>query len=105
MNPTKADESAKLTLRPEDAMARPLISTSCPSNNILLKVTVPKRTGRKRKRGTNGPFIDATQEESDPKRRTSKDLLRSLQDNPSSYQVKSIGKVERTHFFRGTSLI
>lgn len=102
MNPPKADESAKLTLRPEDAMARPLLSTSCPSNNVLLKVTVPKRTGRKRKRGTDGPFVDATQEDPDSQRRTSKCLLRSLQDNPSRYQVKPVGKVERTHFFRGT---
>ena len=26
------------------------------TNNLLLKITVPRRTGRKRKRGTDGPF-------------------------------------------------
>ncbi|CAG8900386.1 unnamed protein product [Penicillium egyptiacum] len=94
---------ANLVLRPEDAMARSVQSTSIQSNNVLLKVTVPKRTGRKRKRGSNEPFADAPEPEASepPPRRTAKDLLRSLSDNPSKYQIEPVGKVERTHVFRG----
>ncbi|KAJ5980933.1 hypothetical protein N7481_008231 [Penicillium waksmanii] len=98
-----ADAPAQLFLRPDDPLSRPLKSTSTVSNNVLLKVTVPKRTGRKRKRGSNEPFQDAPVEtisESVP-RSTAKDLLRSLRDNESKYQTKPVGKVERTHVFRG----
>ncbi|KAJ5272420.1 tau 95 subunit of transcription factor TFIIIC [Penicillium angulare] len=101
LNPLKADTPAKLFLRPEDPMSRPLLSTSNPTNNVLLKVTVPKRTGRKRKTGSDGPFIDAAPEDTAVLQRpTSKDLLRSLQDNPSKYQIEAVGKIQRTHVYR-----
>ncbi|KAL5340579.1 RNA polymerase III transcription factor IIIC subunit-domain-containing protein [Aspergillus crustosus] len=104
LNPPKPDTPANLKLRPEDAMSRPLQSISTPSNNILLKVTVPKRTGRRRKRGSDEPFTD------DPTfiettdglpRPTARQLLRSLSDNAEKYQVEPVGMVERTHVFRG----
>ncbi|KAJ5223359.1 hypothetical protein N7468_007901 [Penicillium chermesinum] len=98
------DTPANLVLRPEDFMCRPLVSSSVASNNVLLKVTVPKRTGRKRKRGTDEPFRDPSPEdtgEERPWRRTSQDILRMLQDNPNRYTVEPVGKVQRTHMFRG----
>ncbi|KAJ5795252.1 Transcription factor IIIC subunit 5 [Penicillium paradoxum] len=103
LDPAKHDTLANLVLRPEDIMARAVQSTSLPSNNVLLKVTVPKRTGRRRKIGSNEPFTDAPQSEATgpPPRRTAKDLLRSLSDNPSKYQIEPVGRVERTHVFRG----
>ncbi|CAI7605791.1 unnamed protein product [Penicillium discolor] len=103
LDPAKDGTLANLVLRPEDAMARSVQSTSVQSNNVLLKVTVPKRTGRKRKRGSNEPFADAPDSEaSEPApRRTAKDLLRSMSDNPSKYQIEPVGRVERTHVFRG----
>lgn len=84
-------------------MSRPLQSTSSPSNNILLKVTVPKWTGRKRKRGSDEPFRDAypTTDPARAQRRSAKDLLRSLRDNVGKYQVEAVGRVDRTHVFRG----
>lgn len=105
LNPVKADTPANLILRPEDALARPVQSTSSPSNNVLLKVTVPKRTGRKRKRGSDEPFTEAPDAvpTEPPQRRNAKDLLRSLRDNPSTYQIQPVGRVERTHVFRGWS--
>ncbi|KAL4926126.1 transcription factor TFIIIC subunit TFC1 [Aspergillus undulatus] len=103
LNPPKADTPANLVLRPEDAMARPLQSLSSPSNNILLQVTVPKRTGRKRKRGSNEPFVDDPdfQRDNGPPRPTARQLLKSLRDNVGKYQVEPVGLVERTHTFRG----
>ena len=80
-------------------MCRPLRSTNTVSNNVVLKVTVPKRTGRKRKRGSDEPF---THDVSEPQQRqTAQQLLRSLQDNAGRYQVEPVGMVNRTHVFRG----
>ena len=86
-------------------MSRPLQSTSLPSNNILLKVTVPKRTGRKRKKGSNEPFsgVAVSTVHTEPHRRSARELLRSLSDNASRYQVEPVGLVNRTHVFRGES--
>lgn len=84
-------------------MSRPLRSTSKPTNNILLKLRVPRRTGRRRKRGTQDPFVDDG--EHSPVTATdapnSRQLLQRLRDNAGRYQVDVVGRVERTHVFRG----
>jgi general transcription factor 3C polypeptide 5 (transcription factor C subunit 1) len=102
LNPPKANTPAKLSLRPEDPMSRPVQSLSTGTNNILLKVTVPKWTGRKRKRGTNGPFVmdESESGSAGPDRRPASTRLRSLQDNVGRYTVEPVGRVERTHTFR-----
>ena len=85
-------------------MARPLRSTSSAANNILLKITVPKRTGRKRKRGSDEPFTDsAPAEGAGSQRRTAEDVLQSLRDNIGRYQVEPVGLIQRSHVFRGVS--
>jgi len=38
-------------------MCPALLSHNSQTRNVLLKITVPMRTGRKRKRGTDGPFL------------------------------------------------
>lgn len=40
-------------------MSVPVLSHNGATTNVLLKITVPKRTGRKRKRGTQGPWLDS----------------------------------------------
>ncbi len=84
-------------------MSRPLASTSTASNNILLKITVPKRTGRKRKRGSSEPYMNNSV--IDPSAvvtpRDARNLLRRLRDNIGRYEVEAVGRVERTHVFRG----
>ncbi|KOC13450.1 RNA polymerase III transcription factor subunit [Aspergillus flavus AF70] len=100
LNPPKADFPANLYLRPEDPMSRPIQSTSLPSNNILLKVTVPRRTGRKRKRGSDEPFTGVPVSTLGPEfqpRRSARELLRSLSDNVGRYQIEPVGLVSRTH--------
>lgn len=103
LNPAKHDSPINMYIRPEDPMARPIQSISSASNNILLKVTVPKRTGRKRKRGTNDPFtgIPITTSSAGPERHSAKDLLQTLRDNEDKYQIEPVGLVNRTHVFRG----
>ena len=99
------DELKKLisvSLRPDDPFAKRLLSTPVRTNNLLLKVTVPKRTGRKRRRGTSGPFL-ANEEANQGASQTYVDaptIYKSLQDNASTYKVSLVGIVDETHRFR-----
>jgi len=116
---TDSDDEDKLkqlisvSLRPDDPFAKRLLSQAVTTNNLLLKVTVPKRTGRKRKRGTSGPFLAEEEVEGTPNgssngnsTHTTKTyvdastIYRSLQDNASSYKVAIAGVVDEVHRFR-----
>ena len=86
-----------------------------PTNNLLLKVTVPKRTGRKRKRGSSGPFqAEAHGEEANAQSQGPRSqnphvdaatIFRSLQDNASKYTVSVAGLIDETHRFRSKTLL
>ena len=90
-----------MSLRPNDPFAKRLLSTPVTTNNLLLKVTVPKRTGRKRKRGTTGPFLSNNQSgEAKQTYVEAADIYRTLQDNASRYEVAFAGVVDKTHRFR-----
>lgn len=104
-----------VSLRPDDPLAKRLISTPVATNNLLLKVTVPKRTGRKRKRGSSGPFVaDADVGGATGKSQPSQiqhshadaaTLFRSLQDNASRYEVSVAGVIDETHRFRSKTIL
>jgi general transcription factor 3C polypeptide 5 (transcription factor C subunit 1) len=94
-----------VSLRPDDPFAKRLLSTPVRTNNLLLKVTVPKRTGRKRKRGTSGPFLSEEEIENNAGNANktyvhASTIYRSLQDNASTYKVALAGIVDETHRFR-----
>ncbi|KAH7310361.1 RNA polymerase III transcription factor IIIC subunit-domain-containing protein [Rhexocercosporidium sp. MPI-PUGE-AT-0058] len=59
LNSVDPEECIPLYLRQNDPMCVPILSHNTPTNNVLLKITVPKRTGRKRKRGSQDPFEDS----------------------------------------------
>ncbi|KAK8154117.1 RNA polymerase III transcription factor IIIC subunit-domain-containing protein [Phyllosticta citribraziliensis] len=87
------------SLRPGDVMAKPVMSNFVKTRNLLIKVTVPKRTGRKRKRGSDDPWID------DPRPHDAAHtdpllLLQSLRDHPDNYSVQAVGVNHETHRFR-----
>ena len=101
---------ANLYLKPGDRMSKPLKSANVRTNNILVKVTAPKRTGLKRKRGAQGPYYEGLEEdgaasEKSPHRpSTVKDaqyLTRILRDRPRDYHIEPVGAIEHTHRFRG----
>ncbi|KAL5387442.1 hypothetical protein DPSP01_003665 [Paraphaeosphaeria sporulosa] len=99
-----------VSLRPDDPLAKRLLSTPVATSNLLLRVTVPKRTGRKRKRGSSGPFLaDADVGAAKDKlpipqhQKSHADaatIFRSLQDNASKYDVSVAGVIDETHRFR-----
>ncbi|KAJ3503891.1 hypothetical protein NM208_g16420 [Fusarium decemcellulare] len=101
-------------LTPESPFCKPIMSHNARSHNVVLKVTVPKRTGRKRKRGTDGPWegdVEVTDAEtqSGAKEEVSsyarlddpKVLRRKMADNVDKYQVEAVGIIKNTHRFRG----
>lgn len=90
-------------------MTKPLKSANVSTNNILLKVTVPKRTGLKRRRGSDSPFDQATEvrvseERARPMREDAQYLFRSMRDNTNSYRVEAVGTINQTHRFRGMQI-
>ena len=96
-------------------MSRPIRSTNVKTNNIVVQITVPKRTGRKRKRGSHEPYQHseanvlnsstgalATILETSTAiaNRDAKTVLCCLRDNAERYTLKPVGSVEQTHRFR-----
>ena len=101
---------ANLYLKPGDRMSKPLRSANVRTNDILLKVTVPKRTGLKRKRGAQGPYYEGLEvngealEKSLQPPSTLKDpryFMRTLRDHPRFYSIEPMGSIDHTHRFRG----
>ncbi|KAI2471911.1 hypothetical protein F4781DRAFT_63278 [Annulohypoxylon bovei var. microspora] len=111
---TPEPSSVPLWFRPDNPTSKPIVSHHAATNNILLKITVPKRTGRKRMRGSNAPFTsdvdisDGTAATpaadgvgSAGRRDRPKSILRKMQDNFEYYEIDAVGKVEDTHRYRG----
>ncbi|KAL8736624.1 MAG: hypothetical protein Q9181_002301 [Wetmoreana brouardii] len=102
---TSASVEANLFLRPGDRFSRPVPSFNTKTSNLCLKVTVPKRTGRKRKRGSEGEWQKAVDIRSAKPRLLSEPqdarrLVRSLRDNIRTYRVQPLGSIGQTHRFR-----
>lgn len=64
-----------------------------------MKVTVPKRTGRKRKRGSDAPF-EPSEREPENSNVIAPDLLQRLRDNNGNYTIEAVGMLRETHRFR-----
>ncbi|CZS94154.1 uncharacterized protein RAG0_04205 [Rhynchosporium agropyri] len=118
LNSTDAEECVPLYLRQNDPMCTPILSHNTPTNNVLLKITVPKRTGRKRKRGSDGPYeeshnsmsaksqapdgsyappelVNSVGRQDEPAQ-----ILRKLKDNVGQYTVEAVGEIRQTHRYR-----
>lgn len=102
MNLEKPLEEPRLgvSLRPHDPFAKRIVSTGLETRNVLVKVTVPKRTGRKRKRGTDDPFVESDGPSSRNESVTAQDLLQRLKDTEGRYRIEAVGTVNETHRFR-----
>lgn len=103
VNPSKPrpEPEVGVSLRPDDPFAAKLTSTGVETRNVLIKLTLPKRTGRKRKRGSDDSFEQHDSSvELAPTSITAPDLLRRIRDNESDYVIEPIGMVRETHRFR-----
>ncbi|KAM3470148.1 hypothetical protein MY5147_006585 [Beauveria neobassiana] len=102
--------SVPLYLNPESPFCNPIMSHNAASHNVVLKIILPKRTGRKRKRGSSTTWegdeeiCDADQANpvcSIARQDEPKVLKRKLQDNVGRYKVDAVGVINHTHRFRG----
>ncbi|OAA38444.1 Transcription factor IIIC, subunit 5 [Beauveria brongniartii RCEF 3172] len=102
--------SVPLYLNPESPFCNPIMSHNAASHNVVLKITLPKRTGRKRKRGSSTAWegdqeiCDADQANpvcSIARQDEPKILKRKLQDNVGRYKVDAVGVINHTHRYRG----
>ncbi|KAI0150291.1 hypothetical protein GGR57DRAFT_202840 [Xylariaceae sp. FL1272] len=109
---TRDPQALPLWFRPNNPTSKPIVSHHAATNNILLKITVPKRTGRKRKRDTGGPFLGDTEiSDSDAavkhvvgstaRQDHPQTILRKLQDNSDRYHVEAVGMIRDSHRYRG----
>ncbi|KAF2703424.1 transcription factor tfiiic complex a box associated subunit sfc1 [Pleomassaria siparia CBS 279.74] len=98
-------ELISASLRPDDPLAKRILATPVTTSNLLLKITVPKRTGRRRRRGSSGPFVaedgtGAIPSQTNTEYINASHIFRSLQDNASRYSVTPVGVVDESHRFR-----
>jgi general transcription factor 3C polypeptide 5 (transcription factor C subunit 1) len=89
-----------VSLRPRDPLAKKLVSSAIESRNVLVKITLPRRTGRKRKRGSNDPFTHPVEGETRNDSIAAPDFLQRLKDNEGKYTINPVGTVNETHRFR-----
>jgi general transcription factor 3C polypeptide 5 (transcription factor C subunit 1) len=100
-------------------MCAPIVSYNVATRNVLLKVTVPKRTGRKRKRGSDDQYSgdsvgpnptntspeisrSSTSVRSQGRQDNPKELVSMLRDNIGHYEIQAVANIQHTHRFRGT---
>ncbi|KAL1871049.1 hypothetical protein VTK73DRAFT_2284 [Phialemonium thermophilum] len=111
--------SVPLYFRPDNPTVRPLTSHNATTHNVVVKVIVPKRTGRKRKRGTDEPFYGGPETSGESGEAAGvrggsnicsvsrldapRVLRRKLLDNIGKYAVEPIGIVRNTHRYRGSA--
>ena len=104
LDSNKPDETIRLYLVPGDRERKPVISGNVRTNNVVLRIEVPKRTGRKRKRGSDQPFQfppdDRATEKPVHVNEATRRYLRSMRDNPNRYLVQPVGVIYQTHRFR-----
>lgn len=95
---TDSVKTFALSFHPQDPAAHTIIANRRQTDNVLLSITVPKRTGRKRKRGSNDPWIE--DDHLPALRKDSSYLLRSLVDNPKTHNVRALSAISSTHVWR-----
>lgn len=91
--------SLALSFNPQDATSRTIMSYPKSSSNVLLRVSVPKRTGRKRKRGSSEPYVADVH--SQPLKKDASYLIRSMADNSIRYSVSAMSSISTMHVWRG----
>lgn len=90
-----------MILRPQDPTCKPITAHKLATNDIVFKVTVPRRTGLKRRKGASGPYHEDLEDIDDSKVvKGTRYMLRSLRDNVSKYTVQPMGVINQTHRFR-----
>ncbi len=102
-------------LRYEDPASSMLLSHKAATHNVVLAVHVPRRTGRRRRRGVPGAAWEGDVAMASPStsgegqlpgdtldQRDARLLRRKLRDTAGLYQTEVVGLVKHSHRYRGT---
>lgn len=113
VQPSGPQSSTAVFLRPEDPASSGLSSHCASSHNLVVAVHVPKRTGMRRKRGTNDAWEhapgasngDAFSGDRPPgdrmAERDARRLRKRLQETVGRYRTEVIGISKHSHRYRG----
>lgn len=93
-----SDKTFSLSFRPQDPTSKTIIANRKLANNVLLKISVPRRTGRKRKRGSDDPWTEDLTGPAPKKDATY--LVNSMADNVGSYKVTALSTIPSMHMWR-----
>lgn len=93
----RSNKSLPLSFNPSSPGSRTIMSTRNSADNVLLRFTVPKRMG-KRKRGSDEPF--APVQASAPVMVDAAYLLRSIKDNKDRTTLEAVGNIQKSHVWR-----
>ncbi|KAK5950178.1 tau 95 subunit of transcription factor TFIIIC [Knufia fluminis] len=93
-----SDKTFAISFRPNDPAARTVIANKKNATNVLLQISVPRRTGRKRKRGSNDPWIE--DQSTEPPKKDATYMVRAMADNPAKYNVTAISGISSMHIWR-----
>ena len=105
MSSNAKDRAVKLYLTPEDSFRKPLNSRATSMTNVLMQMTLPKPTGRKRKRGTSDAFAYHAGNGSPSTLAGHKAALKRMHDNKDKVIIEAVGVVNEAHRFRGSNSI
>ncbi|KAB8360675.1 hypothetical protein FH972_024412 [Carpinus fangiana] len=96
----RTQRNLKLNLHPQDHFRVGIDASVTGVSNLVLKVTLPKRTGRRRPRNSGQQFVhDDDARTPQPGLRT-QDLQRAMRDNVGRYDVQVVGQSSESHRFR-----
>lgn len=84
-------------------MQPPIESRTVPTNNLLLKITIPKR--RKKKQRTGDGVCEAEWADSASAPSEEMTVSEKLRAAKGNYKVEVIGRIEKTVRFRGCSYV
>lgn len=94
----ESDRTFALSFRPDDPAARTVIANRKNANNVLLQISLPRRTGRKRKRGSTDPWRGELT--SEPAKQDASYLVQSMADNAGKYNVTALSGISSMHIWR-----
>lgn len=93
-----SDKAFALSFHPQDPTSKTIIANKKSANNVLLRISLPTRTGRKRKRGTNDPWIE------DPvtaaPKKDANYLVNAMADNVNAYNVTALSTIPSMQMWR-----
>ncbi|ERS99045.1 hypothetical protein HMPREF1624_04240 [Sporothrix schenckii ATCC 58251] len=113
VEPSGPQSSVAVFLRHDDPASGGLSSHCAATHNVVLAVHVPKRTGMRRKRGTDNAWeLDPEAARGSPAShghppgdrmgdRDARQLRRKLQETAGLYRTDVVGVVKHTHRYRG----